>query len=221
MRQLCWRIYFGIPFFMFPPRFLLVLSVQPNLLRALLITRQLKTVAFARQTFQGSEPENGIQTFDPAEIWYKMKKVIAACLDIGRTLSREIAGIVIVDEAISRIVWHQEGDEIVSRGYLSPSPVVALPDASERTSELESDVSGTLATWLLWNLTGQFEPGASGEFPHTRARAPLDAELPVIAAVDYHGTEISSGAKTGDVEDAVLFQAAESAWASWDRQKAT
>lgn len=187
------------------PRFLLVLSTESNLLRAALFTRELKNVASARQTFQLVQTEDGGQEFDPAEVWYKMKKVIAACLDIGRTLSREIAGVAIVGTDHARVMWSRQGDEVVSRGRIG----------SENTRPDDSSVpefSGTLADWLWWNLTGGMTARHGSEFGKTRARSPFDAELPVLAVLDVTaGKVMSSDGQGGAPNDSVL-EAAGMVW---------
>src|SRR5690242_16756558 len=95
------------------PRFLLILSAHSNLLRAALVMQDLRIVASAQQTFELHNSR-----FDPAEVWYKTKKVIAACLDIGRTLTREIAGVVIVSQETAVVIWQEQGNEVVARGMI-------------------------------------------------------------------------------------------------------
>ncbi|MCC7162516.1 MAG: hypothetical protein IT331_08475 [Anaerolineae bacterium] len=195
---------------MFSPRFVLVLSAQSNLLCASLVTRELKNVASAKQTFQLVEVPGGEQEFDPAEVWYKLKRVIQACLDIGRTLSREIAGVAIVGETRARVVWSRQGEEIVSRGYLgleSPRP--------EEISAFE--FSDTLANWLWWNLTGGLNSMPGSELDKTRARSPFDAELPIIAV--WNPGEVEPARKGGQMETGteLVVIAAELAWTKLDR----
>src|SRR4051812_40009032 len=125
-----------------PPRFLLILSVNSNLLRAALVTRESQVVASAQQTFQLNQFD-----FDPGEVWYKTKKVIAACLDIGRTLSREIAGVVIVSQPDDMVHWRAKGDQVEAYGGVGQLPRSDLASHS-------SAQQGTIGTWLLWNLGG-------------------------------------------------------------------
>lgn len=155
------------------PRFLLLLSVHSNLLRAALVTRELRIVAAAQQTFSTRETE-----FDPLEVWYKMKKVIAACLDIGRTLSREIAGLALVTDAAETVQWYESENEIVARGNFSRE--VVQSDALFEKGNAAQIFSGTLADWLVWNLTGELYTARANEFAKTRVRAPFDAEIPIV-----------------------------------------
>ena len=152
-----------------PPRFLLILSVHSNLLRAALVTRDLKIVSSAQQTFNIADDE-----FDPAEVWYKTKKVIAACLDIGRTPARDIAGIAFVTPEMERVEWEIENQEIVARGKMAEKPPSVQRQASNAM------FSGGMSAWLLWNLTGALQMSDAGDFPKTRVRAPFDAEIPIV-----------------------------------------
>ncbi len=153
------------------PRFLLVLSAQSNLLRAALVTRDFKIVSSAQQTFHIADNE-----FDPLELWYKTKQVVAACLDIGRTQMREIAGVAIVAPENYSVIWSEQAREIAARGVVSEIQVVS-------THAAES-YSGTLGAWLVWNLTGVFPEKDANAFGKTRVRAPFDAELPVVAVLN-------------------------------------
>lgn len=197
---------------MLPPRFVLVITAESNLLRAALVTRELKSVASARQPFQVVTPENGTQEFDPAEVWYKMKKVIAACLDIGRTLSREIAGVAIVGETNARVVWSQQVDEVVSSGTIEPTIGAVAQTMSGMFAEQGDTFSGTLATWLLWNLTGGAAGRENQEFGKTRARAPFDAELPIVTVLEIEpGDPLPDGGQ-GVTNDDPILEAANIAW---------
>lgn len=146
-------------------RFLLILSVHSNLLRAALVTREIRVAASAQQSFQITENE-----FDPLEVWYKAKKVIAACLDIGRTQTREIAALVIFSTDAESIRWAMQENETVARGKIL--------EASD-----SAPISATLRAWLLWNLTGVVLNEGTNDFGKTRARAPFDAEIPVAAVL--------------------------------------
>lgn len=160
-------------------RFLLILSTHSNLLRAALVTRELRIVASAHQPFQIKADE-----FDPAEVWYKAKQVIAACLDIGRTQSREIAAIAIVTDSSTAVMWHQARGDVTVRGLVSrdaPSPPLPLPDSSSFADE--SWQHGTMGNWLLWNLSGATEIG-SRDFPKTCARSPFDGEIPILSQLN-------------------------------------
>lgn len=175
-----------------PPRFLLILASHSTLLRASLVTRDLKIAASAQQTFSVNRAE-----FDPAEVWYKTKRVIAACLDIGRTLSREIAGIALVAGTAETVVWSLEAGETKSRGIVLQNDG-PLPDDVEK--EGKTSYRGTIAAWLFWNLTGAFDPTKPGK---TRARAPFDAELPVLVIVNRQNTR---------APDQVLLDTARDTW---------
>lgn len=157
-----------------PPRFLLILSSHSNLLRAALVMQNLRIAASAQQPFELHDSQ-----FDPAEVWYKTKKVIAACLDIGRTLAREIAGVVIVSENTAFVIWHEQGNEVVARGRILESS----DELKGAEATANQEMSGTLGVWLLWNLTGVFATGETSSYGKTRARSPFDAELPVVAVL--------------------------------------
>lgn len=194
------------------PRFLLVLSAQSNLLRASLVTRELKNVAFARQTFQVTPLENGMQEFDPAEAWYKMKKVIAACLDIGRTLSREIAGVAIVGESNARVIWCRQADEVVSKGTIEPvNSGLPQPDAVAVLNGNPA-LSGTLAAWLLWNLMGGVTSAEPDGYGSTHVRAPFDAKLPILAVSDINAGMLMSSDGQGDAQNDPVLEAAGTVW---------
>lgn len=184
-----------------PPRFVLVLSVSSNLIRAALVTRDLKIVAAAQQTFSTSEG-----TFDPAEVWYKTKKVVAACLDIGRTLSREIVGLAIVSDEAQKVEWHEQDGEVVAVGSVPENRVRILEQTS---SGKMTSYSGTAGDWLLWNLTGAY---SSAEFGKTRARAPFDAELPVLAVLsEKDALKVMPDGEAPD-KDRAVRGAAQSGW---------
>lgn len=187
------------------PRFLLVLSTESNLLRAALVTRELKNVAFARETFQLGEAYDGGQEFDPAEVWYKLKKVTAACLDIGRTLSREIAGVAIVGPSHARVVWSRQGDEVISRGFIGA-------ENAGRDDSIVPEFSGTLAYWLWWNLTGGVSTWQENEFGKTRARSPFDAELPILAVWDVSAGMAVSGDGQGGAQNDPVLEAVGMVW---------
>ncbi len=182
------------------PRFLLILSVHSNLVRAALVTRELRIASFAQQTFQIQENE-----FDPAEVWYKTKKVIAACLDIGRTQTREISGIAIVTKEAERVEWKIENQEIIARGK--------IVNDDSGSSPLSPDTRhGTLAMWLLWNLTGGSEISDARDFPKTHVRAPFDMAIPVVAMMrDADERAEMFDANVLDADRAVLG-AARHAW---------
>ena len=141
----------------------------------------------------------------PRESWYKTKKVIAACLDIGRTLSREIAGIAIVTDPSARVVWHQAQDEIVARGFVSADTSASpLPLAKDSKTEYISEQSGTMSTWLLWNLSGTLEIGEN-EPPRTSVRSPFDAAIPILAAVtENESLEIGQELNCPEPDRAIL-----------------
>lgn len=172
---------------MLSPRFVLVLSAGQNTLRAALATRDSNIVGSAHQQFQVTG-----STFDPAEVWYKTKKVIAACLDIGRTPSREIAALAIVTQETETIVWSQHADQVVARGVISPYGA----------GDAEHTYSGSMAAWMLWNLSGVYLTPTTTEFGTTRVRAPFDAELPILAVT----------CKSGDDVNRQIIDAARAAW---------
>lgn len=195
---------------MFPPRFILVLSAQANLLRASLVTRELKSVASARQTFQLNPLQDGTQEFDPAQVWYLMKKVIAACFDIGRTLSREIGGVAIVGDTNAQVFWSQATNEIVSVGRMLHPTSSAHPQTLAGAEQFTN--SGTIASWLLWNLTGGVATGQDDGFGHTRARAPFDAELAIVTVIGVAPMDTASvAAQAIDSTDWIL-EVAKLAW---------
>jgi hypothetical protein len=180
-------------------RFLLILSVHQNLLRAALVTRDLKIVSSAHQTFELRGDE-----FDPAEVWYKTKRVIAACLDIGRTQAREIAGVAILAPPNQIVTWAEQEGEIVARGFVSDTEAANTRDAQ--------NVAGNLSAWLEWNLTGVLPDANTNDFGKTRARAPFDAELPVVAV--WHERDASDFVSDERVSEAdrAVMNAARVGW---------
>ena len=182
------------------PRFLLVLSIHSNLVRAALVTRELRIASSAQQTFQLAKDE-----FDPAEVWYKTKKVIAACLDIGRTQTREMAGIAVVTNEAEYVEWNVENQEIIARGKIMTGDFSASPLSSDSWR-------GTLSMWLLWNLTGELEISDARDFPKTHVRAPFDAALPLVAVLNE--TEARAEIVDADVleTDRAILGAARRAW---------
>jgi hypothetical protein len=138
-----------------PPRFLLVLAAQENLLRAALVLRNLKIAASAQQTFRVADA-----AFDPAEVWYKMKQVIAACLDIGRTLPRELITCALVGDDSAWVMWQDRAGEVDSVGYLADATDASAQrafGAPTRFREYGAPVlGGTCRAWLLWNLSGAY-----------------------------------------------------------------
>src|SRR5215212_10063806 len=92
-------------------RFLLVIAIRRNVIRAAMVTRELRVVASAQQGFALTDG-----AFDPAEVWYKTKKVISACFDIGRTVSREVAGVVVVTAGGEVVTWTVQGNEVAAYG---------------------------------------------------------------------------------------------------------
>lgn len=165
---------------MTPPRFLLVLAVQENLLRASLVTREMKIASSAKQSFQVDEDAGALRRFDPAEVWYKMKKVIAACFDIGRTRPRELLACALVDDGRAWCVWQANAGDVASVGFLNvPNPPVrdTFPMPGEFRERGEPLLGGTVGAWLLWNLSGAYVL-LGAELPKWRARA-AGCELPV------------------------------------------
>lgn len=152
-----------------PPRFLLLLSAQSNLLRAALVTRDLKIVASAKQTFQVNDG-----TFDPLEVWYKMKKVIAACFDIGRTQPRELLACALVSDDDAWCVWQERAGVVSAFGLFWHDALAPAQNALSQASRvLEKNVpilGGTCRTWLLWNLSGAYVLPATN-LPEWNARA--------------------------------------------------
>lgn len=163
-----------------PPRFLLVLAVQENLLRASLVTRDLKIASSAKQSFHVDENAGAVRQFDPAQVWYKMKKVIAACFDIGRTQPRELLACALVDDGRAWCVWQANAGDVNSVGYGSDANVPLPNTFAIPAGFREHDapvLGGTAGAWLLWNLSGAYVlPGA--ELPAWRTRAG-GCELPV------------------------------------------
>jgi hypothetical protein len=150
------------------PRFLLVLAAHENLLRAALVTRDLRIASSAKQSFGVNDG-----AFDPAEVWYKMKKVIAACFDIGRTQPRELLAGALVGDERAWCVWQDNAGDVDSVGYFfdgtqTTKGARAVPP---RFREHDAPVlAGTLRAWLLWNLSGAYVLPAA-EFSAWRARA--------------------------------------------------
>jgi hypothetical protein len=159
-----------------PPRFLLVLAVQENLLRAALVLRNLKIAASAQQTFRAADG-----AFDPAEVWYKMKQVIAACFDIGRTLPRELITCALVGDDSGWAVWQDRAGEVDSVGYWTDQADASAPRAFMVQTHFRKGgapvLGGTCRAWLLWNLSGAYVLRAD-ELPLWHARAAqCDIEL--------------------------------------------
>jgi hypothetical protein len=177
--------------------------------RASLVTRDLRVASSARQSFALDEAE-----FDPAEVWYKSKKVIAACLDTGRTLAREISGVVVVTGRAERVEWYTDENEVVARGRVQRDP---SPDDAAGASAPK--YHGTLAAWLVWNLTGVYAPHTGRVFGKTRARAPFDAELPVVAVFETAGTEETVSGRGTTGADTDLIESARRAWLVVDIEK--
>ncbi len=146
---------------MTPPRFLLLLAVQANLVRAALATRDLKIASSAKQTFAA---DDGV--CDPAEIWYKMKKTIAACLDIGRTQPRELWACAIVSDDQTWCVWQVRAGAVDAVGYVGAA-AKPPPRFDERAAPV---YGGSARAWLLWNLSGAYVARAA-ELDAWRARA--------------------------------------------------
>lgn len=198
-------------------RYILVIQSSDALVRAGLVTRELRIVASAHQNYQVSRLPTGAREFDPLEVWYKTKQVIAACLDIGRTLPREILSVALVGQGDEAIVWFEQDREIVARGVqfesrkdFSPAVRGLLPETCDAPIYF-----GAMNTWLLWNLTGEYvtaqEIGdwrvenlgvvmpqvlSASNFPFkpkTRVRAPLGAPLDVTALVSESGGEGDDG----------------------------
>lgn len=194
-------------------RFLLILSAHSNLLRAALVTRDLRIAASAQQTFQITETDNAAYTFDPAEVWYKAKRIVGACLDIGRTLSREIAGLVLVTEQAEKIVWSEINSQVLARGVLSATESSSSPFPDEFSSTGHPTYVGTIATWLLWNLTGEFVSERTADYGKTRARSPFDAQLPILAVWrERHALEFERQLNCSQADRPILA-AARHAWA--------
>lgn len=167
-----------------PPRFLLLLVVEANLVRAALATRDLIIASSAKQTFTVNA-----DACDPAEIWYKMKKVIAACFDIGRTQPRELAACAIVGDDKTWCVWQDRAGDVDAVGYvgadasLRRNALALLPRFREHAAPL---YGGSARAWLLWNLSGAYVVSAA-EWTAWRARAAeCDAPLtePRICAAE-------------------------------------
>lgn len=157
------------------PRFLFILSMHENLLRAALVTRDLRIVASAQQKFRVTD-----HAFDPAEVWYKMKRVVAACFDIGRTLPREIISCALVGDDSAWVVWQDRAGDVDSLGYFFDATVLP-PDARIRVSRFRAQdaplYGGTGRAWLLWNLSGAYVLPAT-ELPQWNARvAQFGAEI--------------------------------------------
>lgn len=145
-----------------PPRFLLLLTAHENLLRAALVTRDMKIASAAKQTFTIHD-----DAFDPAEVWYKMKKVIAACFDIGRTQPRELLAGALVSDDRAWCVWQDNAGDVDTVGFFDADAFAVPARFGERAAPC---MAGTLRAWLLWNLSGAYVlPGA--ELSAWRARA--------------------------------------------------
>ncbi|HZQ10864.1 MAG TPA: hypothetical protein VFD70_30085 [Anaerolineae bacterium] len=196
---------------MSPPRFLLVIESTNTFLRAALVTRELKIVASARQSFQVIESSSVQRAFDPLEVWYKTKQVIAACSDIGRTLPREIIALALVGQGNEAIAWFEQNGETHARGIFlesQVSPEIFRKFLSEFRQREQAEhlplYLGSMSEWVLWNLTGAYveirgwrlEEELNVVMPRrvnstdvqafgkSRARAPLNAELPVAVVLD-------------------------------------
>lgn len=185
-----------------PARFLLVLAIHGNLIRAAMVTRERRIVASAKQPFTVTD-----SAFDPAEVWYKTKKVIAACFDIGRTLAREVAGVAIVTQGGAAVIWSESGSEVIARGRMDLSAdAFALDGAMGDSPMFRSDVGA----WLLWNLTGAY---ATKDYGKTRARAPFEAEHPLVVLV-REPELMGGGEATSEPEaDLIVLETARLAWA--------
>jgi hypothetical protein len=181
------------------PRFLLILSVHSSTLRASLVTRELRIVSSAHQSFQVTA-----NTFDPLEVWYKTKKVIAACFDIGRTLSREIAGIVLLTSGGEHVSWSQTDAQTIAGGTFSPAPANTM-DAGAQTH------SGTLADWLLWNLSGG-SSNSDASLGRTYVRAPFDAALPILTSLTEQQVAAQATTEQGTNPNATILRAAQIGW---------
>ena len=147
---------------MIPPRFLLALAMQDNVLRAALVLRDLRIVASAKQTFQ-----TDAGAFDPGEVWYKMKKVVAACFDIGRTQPRELLACALLGDERAWCVWQDNAGETDSAGFFDADALAVPARFGEHDALL---CAGAGRAWLLWNLSGAYVLPQDA-LPAWRARA--------------------------------------------------
>lgn len=148
-------------------RFVLAIGVLTPLVRAALVLADGRMTSAARQPFQLDAISAGIHTFDPAEVWYKTKRVIAACMDIGRTQAREIAAIALVYSERDAVLWTRFERETYAAGIQRDTGAAAgaaaiqtraaafcqtLPSAAQ---PVELRVGG-MDAWMLECLTGRF-----------------------------------------------------------------
>ncbi len=177
---------------MSPPRFVLVLSVRPNQIRVALVLQTGRVASSAKQAYEILDSSNGVRIFEPTEVWYKIKQVTAACIDIARTQPREIAAVALVHAALESIVWMEQTGETFSQGILSgnnppaPEELQELISAFLKTKEVSETPNPTLYlggmdAWLVWNLTGEFvttEPIRSAAIQSPENRASIKTPRP-------------------------------------------
>lgn len=198
------------------PRFVLVLAARGNVLRAALVTREPKIAASAHQRF--AVTADG--AFDPLEAWYQLKQVIAACLDIGRTLPREMAGLAVVGDRRCVVAWTERSGEKIAYGRVFDAP----PDEGTRAAtgaELSARfeegagkvMTDSLEDWFLWNLTGTVPPADLSLTPErARAQWPFEAELAVLVSLREEDARDGEVERSGEAEDAAVTGAAQTAF---------
>lgn len=151
-------------------RFLLILSAESARMRCALVLRDGRIIASAHHSFETKLVNQEWLAFDPIEVWYKSKQVIAACLDIGHVQAHELAGLALVTHGDQVVAWSVADQELDSAGIALTKAASNFTDQVPRlfqwlierpfslpTSPLLSQFFvGTLDNWLLWNLSGEY-----------------------------------------------------------------
>lgn len=138
-------------------------------MRCALTLRDGRIIASAHQAFETRKIEQGWITFDPAEVWYKAKHVIAACLDIGHVQAHELVALALVTRGDQLVAWSITDDDTNSVGVAfndADTNLVQVPllfdwliehfANTQATTPPNQVLSGTLDTWLVWNLSGKY-----------------------------------------------------------------
>ncbi|MGB8646803.1 MAG: FGGY family carbohydrate kinase [Anaerolineae bacterium] len=165
--------------------------------RVMIVTHDGRIRGAAYERHRVITPQPGWVEYDPAEMWYKAKKVLAAGLDIHRSFPEEIAAVGITGQRATTVVWNRDTGEpycnaIAEQDTRTDDLIDLLRrDGVEelvraRTGlPLRSSFSAVKLKWLLDNLPGLRREAEQGRVLFGTLDSWLLWHLTGVHATDY------------------------------------
>ncbi len=172
---------------------------------ALLLDRDLRTVARVNREFRQIFPRPGWVEHDPEDIWASVREAVGAVLEAAGVDAGRLAAIGITNQRETTVLWERDGGRAVHNAIVwqcrrTADRCAALSGAghAEQVRELTGLVldpyfSGTKLSWLMQNVEGARARAAAGEL----AFGTIDTFLTWrLTGGEAHVTDVSNASRT-------------------------